>query len=480
MPAPVMLSAREEEKRLDLVYDYLRGYKIEEIKSRLTINGLTKREFKELKFFPHNKELLLEEQPGYALDPKIDRLFRELNITLSHEDKIARLKKANNLYDLLLQLRRKHNAYHLKKLITLIDNTHKLRDVPRWVAPVVTVGMLTTAIALVSHFAKDFFSKAVDFLKDSGIKALKGLKAFFAEAKNIAILGASIHAIIGLLKLVSLIRNKSKSTRQKVTSAVFTIVSAALNIGGFMASFAAAGIAGPVTAACFILSSVAMVIKESVSLHRHNGAFRRFNHNAEEGVHEKDNVEIARPKRAEYQRALSSVKQHRWTLGVKIFFALVSVAVVAVWTLFPPSLALTAGCIGALIAIISLQKAVVGFIKGRRQRALQHTLDKLPESSPEVSPSLGALHQYTLDRSEHEDTIELKHGTLRIQFPKEIQLKQEHDDRGDFLMLRRLPSNTASSLLESPMASDAHLLEHPPEEEKQRTLTRSTSRLSLP
>lgn len=415
-----VLTEKEITKRFQVVFDYLCGEQLAQVKTTLANHGYTKQAFKDI-------NIKVSDNPFAPIDPKVDALFQVLNIKDEHTKKQL-IRDSKNLYTLLLHLRAKHNVYHLKRLIRLIDRTKKKPLLSWWTKSVLLLGSLLVGSSIFDFVDPKRF-KSVIAVIGKGYSIFKNtLKTVFQAAKNFALLAIGISTISLLYKLLNLYRSKTKSKKKKITSSLFALLTSGISIAAYALTFFAFGVATPIASSLMVGANLVTFFKEWHSLRQHQKAFKQ-------GPKENDpnDQSLHFGERAAYQRSLFDFKQHRLTLYTKMAMALLSTVIVAVWCFCPPSLLLTAFSIGSLLILGSLQSTVVKAFKNNCQNQLQAALDKLPDSLDEVSPKLALLSKNQSEKvrvKAHQEGVELQHQKLRLLLPKGSQLVDRQDSYG--------------------------------------------------
>lgn len=416
-----MLTEIETTQCFKLIFDYLSGKPLPEVKIKLANRSLTKAKFKEVK-------ISVPDNPFEFLDPRLDAILDVLDIEESKRKEL--ITKSKNLYNFLLLLRANHEVYHLKKLIQLVDATTKKPLVSKTTKGMLLIGSLLTGGAIFDYLDGNAYQKTVDFLRRCALKAFGWLKVTFQLAKNITLLAIGINAAVTVYKLQKILFSKTKSKIKKIINSLFTLSTSALSIGAYLLVYFALGVANPVSSIMMVLSNVLSAFKEGYSLRQYERAFK----NGPKPNDPKD-TKISYGKRAAYQRALSSIKQHRDTLKTKIAITMACTAVIAVWSFCPPSLLLTAFCIGSLLLLGGIQKIIVTARKRHYQNTLQETLENIPESTNGISPALAFLGRpkkdmFSLDK--RREGLEVTHGNLRLRLPQGMTLESKEDADGPY------------------------------------------------
>lgn len=418
-----VLTEKEITKRFQVVFDYLSGEQIAQVKTTLANHSYTKQAFKAVKLS------LPDDNPFHPIDPKIDAIFQILNIQ-NEALKKKLIHDAKDLYTLLLKLRAEENIYHLKRLIALIDKTRPKPLLSWWTKTVLFLGGLLVGSSIFDFVDPKRFKTVMAFIGKGYTLFKETLKSVFQVAKNFALLAMGIHTLSLLFKLVGLYRTQSKSKKTKMTSALFALITSGLSISAYGLTFLAFGVATPIASGLMVTANFMAFLKAGYRLRQHEKAFMKGpkpNDPKDRSLHFGE--------RAAYQRSVFDIKQHRLTLKTKMAMAILSTIVVAVWCFCPPSLLLTAFSIGTLLILGALQSTLIKAFKAQCQNQLQRALDDLPDPFDEVSPKLALLNKHQSEKvtvTQRENGVELQHQQLRLLLPEGSEIQDRRDQYGPY------------------------------------------------
>ncbi len=334
-----------------LVLNYLVGAPIDSIESDLRRWGYTKEYFQSI-----------------CVNIKDDHLIKAILDALGIEEGEKRdelVKKNKTLYPLLIALY-KEGHYHVKALVKMIEKTKPKKKVSNTTLFLLFASLMTAFGSLFAHFQSERFWRIVQALQDSASSIWRWTKATFTKMRNIALVGL-FHSSIGLLfNIYSIATSRTKTIGKKLKGISFAMLQSGFNITAYALTYAAGGIMPPLAGAFYVAASGVDIFKGLVSLWQNYREYKAL---------DEPNDRATFAERANYLRRLSSFRQHRMTLGIKVVFGLVTVGIIALWCFFPAApIVLAAGCIGGLIATGIAKQQAVDMAKRSYQDSLQEAL----------------------------------------------------------------------------------------------------------
>lgn len=329
-----------------IIIPFLRGQKIFKISLQMKVEDATKESFKACLIYIADDN---SAQKIHIYNLLI-KIFTELNITDPIKQK-SYIDNNENLYELLIHLYRDgHN--HLGKLITLIKAAKPHNNSSKWLIPAFIIGFLSFAGAIFERYEHTVFIKMINSIKYFVEKAVVWIKDIMSVARNAAVFGMITNSIGLIFTAKQITNNDLLSKYEKAYELFFACLTTFLTFTAYIVSFASSGAMTVLAGLLFVASSCVDIIKASISLvatHRRG---------KDRGVLNNDMTAI---EMAQHYRKLYDYRSQRAQLILKVCTTVLTSLCVAAWTFFPPSLALTIGCIGAMI----VTQAVSGFIASK-------------------------------------------------------------------------------------------------------------------
>lgn len=342
-----------------VVVPYLRGTEIARVELELYYSNLSIKDF------------LAWPIKGKSARNKINyeeltkNILLELNI---HDPEVQKSlifdPKINNLYDLLIRLYRDGN-HHLGRLIQLIDNAKPRSRTPVWVMPAMFFGLLAMIGAFFENYQHTAFMRFLTATKDFGLKAFDWIKGFANVAKNVALVGIAFNALKFLYNSRNIISDQKLTNPQKVYELSFAFLEPFLVVSAYAITYSLSGAMSVIAGALFVSASGLGILKGGLSLLKAYRNASALNKNI-------DLMSVT--EKAQYHRSTYAYKAQRSALLVEIGYALLSTAVITVWCFFPPSLALVAGCFGALTLLQASSSYITTSANTYYDDALQYEL----------------------------------------------------------------------------------------------------------
>ncbi|KTC64577.1 Uncharacterised protein (plasmid) [Legionella adelaidensis] len=357
------LEPTQEEELKSIVFAFLTGRDIAEIKVRLTIQC-------------HESHINCKELyqaislPGPSDDTLLKLIIRSLNLSADSIQTQQILSQSKNLYELL-----KYFAYdgnhQVKYLLNLIENAKVAKD---W-SEVFLFGTLFTALSgILLYFNKEAvkanFDKFCQWLKIACPTILDWLSRTFAILRNFQLLGIINTSLRLLWNWYSTFSNPTNSTSHKVSLLFFKTITAGLTIAGYCVSFFAGGVMTFPAASLFVLSASIELFKSLFIKLKTQQMFNSLPEPTRD-----DPWEIW----SQYIRLKNLYNRSSETFWIWGASAFLTTVVVAISNFFPPNLIITITSLVIIPLIAWTKNSLVNSINERYARELQSDLRRIPK-----------------------------------------------------------------------------------------------------
>ncbi|STX39283.1 hypothetical protein [Legionella feeleii] len=359
-------------------------------------------------------------------DPFITAILASLAIEVGEHERL--FNRCDNLHDLLTQLYQEGH-YHLRMLLKLLDETRPARSGLASIAAVLTILGLG-AWAYQSGTGKTL----VVSLEKLAAKAPGFLSRVFSQLRNFLLLGIVFSSARLVFNWRNTLTSITKTTSHKVYTLFFTTLASALTLTGLTLCYLAGGSMSPLIAGLLVSASAVEVIKGISSLVLN----QRTKHSLSLSVHEESWQGIAQT-----VRFTNLMDRTFYTLFIKVASALLNTAFVAVWSVSPPVLLLTASCLGLMMVTTLIKSAALANLDKHFAVKLQSCLqgiDMAPDAS--LCPS---AHPTALKLKEIKETLDTQ---KRFLLQREEQLRVRDNAICETLMaIEKGASSPAKALL---------------------------------
>lgn len=353
------LSNSQQQTLITLVYDYLQGQNITDIRDRLA------------------KLCAEHDQPAKSI-------YAMMTMSLDQKKYLFTLLRIplhkRTLYDSIPQLlplltRLKNDGYghgHLDHLLMLI---HQAKPARNWPKIAGMIGLTLISLGGVLYVKPDFFKTCRDAFSTHVPETIqRWLRKTFSVLRDMPLLGILYTGYTLFSHIYSLGQQGAANIGHKLPFFLIKALSISLTLTSYVLCFLAAGAASPLTAALFISSSALDIVESVLSL-----LIIRGKSMPTADVGEPPWSVLADKARLTNQQQLVSR-----TFWVKLFAAIIITALVAALCIYPPSLILLIGCIGSMMA--------VGFLKSRAIKSLHDSsMDALQASLTSLDAPLTTL-----------------------------------------------------------------------------------------